>query len=50
MQKHAVKRGYNLTSIARQFNPEYDFDHFDLIIAMDDENVAALQSLARNRP
>jgi len=48
MQKHAVKRGYNLTSIARQFNPEYDFDHFDMIIAMDDNNVAALQSLARN--
>ena len=48
MQKHAVKRGFNLTSIARQFNPEYDFDHFDLIIAMDDENVAELHSLARN--
>jgi protein-tyrosine phosphatase len=48
MQKHAVKRGYDLTSIARQFDPEYDFDHFDLIVAMDDDNVAALNSLARN--
>jgi protein-tyrosine phosphatase len=48
MQKHAVKRGFNLTSIARQFNPDFDFDYFDLIIAMDDENVAALKSLARD--
>jgi protein-tyrosine phosphatase len=23
MQKHAIKRGYNLTSIARQFEPDY---------------------------
>jgi protein-tyrosine phosphatase len=48
MQKHAVKRGFNLTSIARKFRPDYDFDHFDLIIAMDDENVGALKNLARN--
>jgi protein-tyrosine phosphatase len=48
MQKHAVKRGLNLTSIARQFDPDHDFDHFDLIIAMDDENVAELRSLARH--
>ncbi len=47
MQKHASKRGYNLTSIARQFNPESDFDHFDMIIAMDDENVLSLKSMAR---
>lgn len=48
MQKHAVKRGYDLTSIARKFDPETDFDRHDLIIAMDDENVLALKNLARN--
>ena len=48
MQKHAIKRGYRLTSIARQFMPEKDFDHFDLIIGMDDENIKTLRSMARN--
>lgn len=48
MQSHAVKRGYNLTSISRKFNPDFDFDHFDYIIGMDDENIAALQRMARN--
>ncbi len=48
MQKHAVKRGYNLTSIARQFEPDTDFDRFDLIVAMDDENVQTLKNNARN--
>ncbi len=48
MQNHAVKRGYNLTSIARQFNPDIDFDRFDMIIAMDDENVLSLKSMARD--
>lgn len=47
MQKHAVKRGYNLTSIARQFEPDTDFDRFDLIVAMDDENVQTLKNKAR---
>ena len=37
MQAHAIKRGYNLTSIARKFKT-YDFEKFDYIIAMDDEN------------
>lgn len=48
MQRHAKKRGYDLTSIARKFNPEVDYDHFDLIVAMDDENVLALKNMARN--
>jgi len=48
MRRHARKRGYNLTSIARQFNPAVDFDRFDHIIAMDDENVRNLRSVARN--
>ena len=48
MQSHAQKRGYNLTSISRKFNPNRDFDYFDLIIGMDDENIHALKSTARN--
>lgn len=48
MQKHAIKRGYNLTSISRKFDPDTDFDHFDFIIGMDDENIKALKSMARN--
>lgn len=37
MIKHASRRGYNLTSIARQIQ-HMDFDHFDYIITMDNEN------------
>lgn len=37
MQKHAVKRGFNLTSIARKFNFN-DFQKFDYILTMDDDN------------
>ncbi len=37
MRSVADKRGYRLDSIARQINPA-DFDHFDLIVAMDDAN------------
>lgn len=49
MQKHALKRGYNLTSISRKFNPATDFDRFDWIIAMDDENVRSLKNVARDK-
>jgi protein-tyrosine phosphatase len=38
MRKHALARGYNLESHARQFNPRKDFDEFDYIIAMDNDN------------
>jgi len=48
MQKHAVKRGYNLTSISRPFEPA-DFDKFDWIVAMDHENLDELKRKARNR-
>jgi protein-tyrosine phosphatase len=43
MKMHAVKRGYNLTSIARRFR-ESDFRNFDYIIAMDSENYLDLLS------
>ena len=48
MQQHARKRGINLTSISRKFNPSTDFDKFDLVVAMDNENVSNLKRMARS--
>ena len=48
MQSHAVKRGYNLTSISRKFNPHSDFDRFDMIVGMDNSNTEDLKRMARN--
>lgn len=45
MRVHARRRGYELTHHARRVCPS-DFDEFDLIIAMDDGNVAQLRRLA----
>ena len=47
MRSHAKKRGVELTSIARKFEVE-DFDLFDYIIAMDQENMYNLKQKARN--
>ncbi|WP_229130349.1 low molecular weight protein-tyrosine-phosphatase [Ancylomarina sp. 16SWW S1-10-2] len=48
MRLHAARRSYDLTSISRQFRYKTDFDKFDLIIGMDDQNIADLQSQARH--
>jgi len=48
MQAHALKRGFNLTSISRPVDNQIDFDKFDMIIGMDDQNLLDLNSLARN--
>ncbi len=48
MKKHAIKRDYDLTSIARQFDPKNDFDEFDWILGMDQQNVSDLKSFSRN--
>jgi protein-tyrosine phosphatase len=45
MINHASKRGYVLDSFARQFNPEKDFEHFDYIVTMDDDNYYEITSL-----
>lgn len=37
-----------MTGTARKFDPDRDFDQFDLIIGMDGENIRALRSMARN--
>jgi protein-tyrosine phosphatase len=48
MRRHAKKRGIELTSISRQFVQE-DFDHFDYIIAMDQENMQEMKRMVRNK-
>jgi protein-tyrosine phosphatase len=48
MRQFGLKRGYNLTSISRQFDPDHDFDRFDYIICMDKQNVRDLKAMARN--
>ena len=46
-QKHALKRGYDLSTLrARQLQVE-DFIDFDLILAMDFENLADIELLAK---
>ena len=45
MIRHASKRGYVLDSAARQFNPYTDFEKFDYIITMDNDNYSAITLL-----
>jgi protein-tyrosine phosphatase len=47
MRKHAKARDYHITSISRGFDPLADFDDFDMIIAMDDNNYYDLKKQAR---
>ena len=47
MIKHASKRGYTLDSAARQFDAKKDFDEFDYIVTMDDDNYSEITSLDR---
>lgn len=49
MQQHAEKRGINLTSRSRKFYPDHDFEQFDMIIGMDEQNINDLSSLASDR-
>lgn len=46
MQKHALKRGYDLISLSRKFYADSDFNSFDIIVGMDDENIANLKAVA----
>jgi protein-tyrosine phosphatase len=48
MRLHASKRGYQITSISRQFDSNVDFEKFDMIIGMDDQNIHDLKQLAKN--
>ncbi|HTX17792.1 MAG TPA: low molecular weight protein-tyrosine-phosphatase [Bacteroidota bacterium] len=49
MRQHAARRGYTLESHARKFKPEIDFDRFDMIVAMDRDNLADLQRMDRDK-
>ncbi len=48
MIKHASKRGYSLTSKARKFNPAEDFEKFDYILTMDDDNYSDIKYSDKN--
>jgi protein-tyrosine phosphatase len=45
-QRHAAKRGYDLSALRGRQVAEADFHRFDLILAMDEVNLADLQRLA----
>lgn len=45
MRKHGLSRGYTFDSLSRKFTVR-DFDHFDLILAMDDSNYNNILSLS----
>ena len=45
MRTHARKRGYELTSLSRQFKPDIDFKKFDYVITMDNQNYQDLRSM-----
>lgn len=45
---HSAKRGYNLTSISRPLKEE-DYNKFDLIIVMDDENYKTVVNLCPDK-
>jgi protein-tyrosine phosphatase len=49
MRQAAARRGFSLDSLARKVRRD-DFQHFDLIVAMDRENLADLEALATPRP
>lgn len=38
MRRHGKKRGYDFSHRARQFDAATDFDEFDLIVTMDEQN------------
>lgn len=45
MIDHAAERGYDLTSLSRQFDAPDDFENFDYIIAMDNDNYKNIKDL-----
>jgi protein-tyrosine phosphatase len=49
MRSHARKRGYDLNSRARKFDPTVDFESFDMIVAMDKNNYADLLAMDRSK-
>ena len=48
MKSHGRARGYHLKSISRPFNVLTDWDAFDLIVGMDNQNMQDLHDIARD--
>ena len=48
MQKHANARGYSLNSISRKFRFPDDYEEFDYILAMDNQNFNDLMRLDKD--
>ena len=48
-RRHAARRGYDLSTLRARRVAEEDFQRFDLILAMDHDNLADLQRLAPDR-
>lgn len=46
---HAASRGYQITSISRPFKAKTDFDKFDYIVTMDDDNYSEIMKLDLER-
>lgn len=46
MRKHAQKRDYDLTSLSRPVKTT-DFDEFDYIVGMDDDNIFNLEQMTK---
>jgi len=45
MRRHGAIRGYNFNSLSRRFTTD-DFDDFDMIVAMDDNNYNSIMRLS----
>ena len=48
MREHGAQRGYRIDHIARQFDAAKDFDRFDYIIVMDEDNHRNITRQARS--
>lgn len=48
-QRHAAKRGYDLSPLRARQVKEDDFHHFQFILAMDENNLADLERIAPDR-
>ena len=46
MREHGRRRGYSVNHHARQFDARTDFDRFDRIVVMDEENYRNITSQA----
>ena len=44
MRRYALERGYNVDHISRPLRPHFDFEYYDMIIGMDDQNMAELKN------